>query len=124
MGRTASWIDTPRGVAYVFRKMFGIGMPELAVILIVALVVLGPKRLPEVARQLGKAMAEFRRQTTGVVEEFQAQLTAEEEAERARAIDALRPKPTPQPSLVATPEPKPAGGAEPATPTTPTEGTS
>jgi Tat protein translocase TatB subunit len=44
--------------------MFGIGMPELLVIFVVALVVLGPKRLPEVARTLGKAMAEFRRQST------------------------------------------------------------
>jgi TatA/E family protein of Tat protein translocase len=43
--------------------MFGIGMPELLVILGLALIVLGPKRLPEIARALGKGMSEFRRAT-------------------------------------------------------------
>lgn len=41
--------------------MFGIGPQELLVIMIVGLLVLGPKRLPEIARSLGRGMAEFRR---------------------------------------------------------------
>ena len=46
--------------------MFGIGPTELVVILVVALLVLGPKRLPEIARALGKGLAEFRRATADV----------------------------------------------------------
>ncbi len=44
--------------------MFGIGMPELLIIMAVALLVLGPKKLPEIARSLGRGMAEFRRAST------------------------------------------------------------
>jgi Tat protein translocase TatB subunit len=44
--------------------MFGIGMPEFLLILVVALVVLGPKRLPELARSLGRGLAELKK-TTG-----------------------------------------------------------
>lgn len=41
--------------------MFGIGATEMVLILVVALLVFGPKRLPDLARSLGKGMAEFRR---------------------------------------------------------------
>ena len=41
--------------------MFGLGFSEIVVIVVVALLVLGPRKLPEVARQLGKIMRDFRR---------------------------------------------------------------
>jgi sec-independent protein translocase protein TatA len=78
------------------------GPAEILVILVVALIVLGPQRLPDVARQIGRALGEVRRLSMG----FQRELH-----------DAMddRPAPvpaTPRPPLEALPPPP--GGAEPA----------
>lgn len=48
--------------------MFGMGMPEILVILAVALVVIGPKKLPDLAKSLGRAINEFRKATTDLKE--------------------------------------------------------
>ena len=50
--------------------MFGIGMTELLVILTIGLLVIGPKKLPELARSLAKGLAEFRRASTEMRREF------------------------------------------------------
>jgi Tat protein translocase TatB subunit len=50
--------------------MFGIGTGELLLLLVIALVVLGPERMPKLARDLGKAMADFRRTSDELRNEF------------------------------------------------------
>lgn len=95
--------------------MFGIGMPELLVIMVVALVVLGPKRLPEVARTLGKGLAEFRRATSGITDELRnAQVMLEEEvrqAERKTKDGPPKPAAAPPPGTVAANATAPAADA-------------
>ncbi|NLJ71777.1 MAG: twin-arginine translocase subunit TatB [Syntrophomonadaceae bacterium] len=61
--------------------MFGfignIGPWELIVIMLIALIVVGPSKLPEVARSMGKALNDFRRATSGVQREFEEALKYE-----------------------------------------------
>jgi len=80
--------------------MFGIGMPELLLILGLALIVLGPKKLPELARALGKGLAEFRRATDELKDEFR-QMERDTEDTTPSAI------PKDEPSLEKPPETKP-----------------
>ncbi len=53
--------------------MFGIGMPEMILILAVALIVVGPRKLPELAKSMGKAVGEFKKATTSLKESIDAE---------------------------------------------------
>lgn len=55
--------------------MFGVGLPELVVIAALALLVLGPDRLPELARRLGRVVHDLKRAGQGVRDEFQTAMT-------------------------------------------------
>jgi Tat protein translocase TatB subunit len=82
--------------------MFGIGIPELMVIMVVALIVLGPKRLPEVAKALGKALAEFRRATSDLTDELgNARIMLEEEVRQAEHQTRAAQPPAAQPPAAA-----------------------
>lgn len=86
--------------------MGNIGAPEILVILVAALIILGPKRLPEAARQMGKAMAEFRRVSSGLQAEVRDAF-----AEPVRAEPPVTAEPTGPPSVI---EPVVAPPATPA----------
>ena len=54
--------------------MFGIGMQELILIAIIALIVVGPKKLPDLAKTLGKGFSEFKKATEGITDELKETL--------------------------------------------------
>lgn len=63
--------------------MGNIGFPELMVILLVALLVFGPKRLPELGRSLGRGLSEFRRASTDLKNSIEREI---EKAEPASSL--------------------------------------
>jgi len=59
--------------------MFNLGAPEIIVILIVALLVFGPKKLPEIGKSLGKGIREFRKATRELTSTLESDLDDEPE---------------------------------------------
>ena len=86
-----------------------LGVPELIFILVIALLIFGPKRLPEFGRTIGKALGEFRRASTDLKRSIDVELTASDEPRGAAA--GSRP---PTPAVARDPAEESAGRAQPA----------
>ncbi len=89
-----------------------IGVPEMLFILAIALLIFGPKRLPEFGRTIGKALGEFRRATTDLKRTIDVEIAAEEPA---------APKPKPPAARPVARASAPRDGAEEAGAATPTD---
>jgi sec-independent protein translocase protein TatB len=104
--------------------VFNLGGPEIMVILLMALIVLGPAKLPEAARTVGRFTAEVRRMSNGFRSEVKAAFDDAEEAE-ARAKGAAlvatstEQAPTAEPEAAEPQAPEPVPPIEPIEPTAP-----
>jgi len=92
-------------------NLFGIGFGELVFLAILALIVFGPKRIPEVARTIGRLVQQVRQATGGIEDEVRQLMTLEG--------DPLSPLSEPLPPES---KPRPAAGAVPFSPSQPPEG--
>jgi len=102
--------------------MGNLGMPELMMIMLLALLLFGPKKLPEIGKQVGKALGEFKRASNDLKRSIQDEMDKVKEGLDPMSSDPPKPEPKPEPPALA-----PAAGAvaqqkaaEPATPSTPT----
>jgi TatA/E family protein of Tat protein translocase len=68
--------------------MFGIGMQELLIILVIALIVVGPKKLPELAKSLGRGLSEFKK----TAEDFQSTMMADASTDMSPRTPTISPR--------------------------------
>jgi len=90
--------------------MFGIGMPELVIIFVIALLVFGPKELPKIGKTIGRAMGEFRRASDELKDGIQREIemVEREQSEATPSSEvSVETVPAEPPVAVAEPAPEP-----------------
>ena len=70
--------------------MFGIGVQELIIIAIIALLVVGPKKLPDLAKTLGKGFRDFKNATEGITEELKQTMKSDDKPDEKPKDDASK----------------------------------
>ncbi len=83
-----------------------LGMPELVIIFLVALIIFGPRKLPEQGRSLGRSLSEFKRASNELKSTLEEEIRIEEQKEAAKAAPA--PAPASTVARTADPDPVPA----------------
>jgi TatA/E family protein of Tat protein translocase len=96
--------------------MFGsIGMPELIIILVIALIIFGPRKLPELGRSLGRSIGEFKKASNELRSTLEEEIRLEETREQRAAMRAEQDSAV----AAATPPPATPPPVTPAPPVTP-----
>jgi sec-independent protein translocase protein TatA len=85
-----------------------IGMPEMVVIAVIALIIFGPRKLPELGKSLGKSIAEFKRASNELKNTLEEEIRTEELQEARKSAEI--PKATAAPPVVSTPTAVPHEG--------------
>ena len=96
--------------------MFGIGVPELILILIVGLIVFGPGKLPEAGRALGKGLREFKKASNALTQALNAEPAPQQPAQTVQPVQQSAPQSAPAPAAQTAETKAAEDPAEPAQP--------